>query len=128
MPKQELSITAVSLQGDGEAGVVIYQTHSGHIEFFVSREKGVKPRAAVRIRLHSILHEQASVALSSARARLDVAAFGDHYEFLLDGREIARLDSKLVSTEMAGGFTGVTLGPYCREGCASFEGFSYSEK
>ena len=119
--------TTVSLHGEGEAGIAIYQTHSGHIEFYVAREKGGKPCAEVRIRLHSILHTQASVPLSSAKANLEVKAFGDHYEFLLDGREIARLDSKLISTEIAGGFTGVTVGPYCQKGTASFQGFYYKE-
>jgi len=29
---------------------------------------------------------------------------------------------------MAGGFTGVTVGPYCRTGKASFQGFDYEEE
>ena len=119
--------TRVSLRGDGEAGLVIYQTHNGHVEFYVQREKG-RSRAVVRERLHSILHEQTAVALSSPEARLDVQAHGEQYVFLLNGREIARMDAKLLSTEMAGGFTGVTIGPYCRTGKASFQGFDYEEE
>ena len=41
---------------------------------------------------------------------------------------IGTSDSKLLSTEMAGGFTGVTIGPYCRTGKASFKGFDYEEQ
>ena len=119
--------TDVTLQGDGEAGIAVYQTHNGHAEFFVKREKG-RSQAVVRIRLHSLLHEEATVALPSPKARLDVIARGDHYEFLLNGKEIARIDSKLLSTEMAGGFTGVTVGPYCRSGKATFKGFDYKER
>lgn len=118
--------TTVTIHGDGEAGIAVYQTHNGHAEFFVRREKG-RTEAVVRIRLHSILHEHAAVPLHSASARLDVIAWGDHYEFLLNGAEISRLDSKLLSTEMAGGFTGVTVGPYCRSGKATFAGFDYLE-
>lgn len=119
--------TRVALQGDGEAGLAIYQSHNGHIEFFVRREKG-RSQAVVRVRLHSILHEQAAVSLPKAEARLEVQAHGEHYDFLLNGREIARVDTKLVSTEMAGGFTGVTVGPYCRLGKAAFQGFDYEEE
>ena len=118
--------TKVTLLTDGEAGLTIYQTHNGHLEFFVRRE-GKRYQAVLRIRLHSILHEQSVVTLPSPSARLDVQAFGDHYEFLLDGQPFAAMDSKLLSTEMAGGFTGVTIGPYCRTGKATFQGFDYQE-
>jgi len=118
--------TRVSLQGDGEAGLVIYQTHNGHMEFCVQRLKG-GAKAVVRVRLHSILHEQAVVPLPTPEALLTVESHGDHYVFLLNEHEITRLDAKLLSTEMAGGFTGVTVGPYCRSGKASFQGFDYDE-
>ena len=118
--------THVSLLGEGEAGLVIYQSHNGHTEFFVRQEQETgRAEAVVRIRLHSILHEQATVPLAGPEARLDVEAHGEYYVFLLNGREIARMDTKLMSTEMAGGFTGVTVGPYCRTGKASFQGFDY---
>ena len=118
--------TAVTLQGDAEAGIAVYQTHNGHAEFFVRRRSG-RPEAVVRIRVHSILHEEAAVPLRTPGARLDVNSYDDHYEFLLNGAEIARMDSKLLSTEVAGGFTGVTVGPYCRSGKATFDGFDYEE-
>lgn len=118
--------TKVRLQGDGEAGLAIYQTHNGHIEFLVRREKG-RSSAMVRIRLHSMLHEQAVALLSQPEARLDVRAYGDHYAFELNGKPFASLGTKLVSTEMAGGFTGVTVGPYCRSGKADFTGFDWVE-
>lgn len=119
--------THVSLQGEGEAGLTIYQTHNGHIEFCIFRERG-RSRAVVRERLHSILHEQAVIPLSVPNARLDVIARGDHYEFVLNSQEVARIDAKLLSTEIAGGFTGVTIGPYCRTGKATFQGFDYEEE
>ena len=119
--------TQVSLQGDGEAGLAIYQTHNGHIEFLIRKEKG-RSSAVVRIRLHGLLHEQATASLASPQARLDVRAQGERYDFLLNGKPFTSLDTKLLSTEMAGGFTGVTVGPYCRTGKASFQGFDYEEE
>ena len=118
--------TQVSLRGEGEAGLAVYQTHNGHLELFLRRGKG-RPEAVVRLRLHSILHEQAVLPLSGPTARLDVQALGDQYLFFVDGKELCRVDAKLLSTEMAGGFTGVTIGPYCRLGEASFAGFDYEE-
>ena len=60
-------------------------------------------------------------------AILTVKAFEDHYEFLLEGREIARLDSQLLSTEVVGGFTGVTVGMFCSIGSAEFDYCDYTE-
>ena len=119
--------TQVTLQGDGEAGLVIYQTHNGHVEFFVRREKG-RAEAAVRVRLHSLLHEQAVTPLARPEAGLEVRADGEQYAFLLNGKAFARVDAKLLSTEMAGGFTGVTVGPYCCTGKASFRHFFISSQ
>jgi len=119
--------TEVTLLENGEAGIAIYQTHNGHMEFFVRRE-GQRCQAVLRVRLHSILHEQSVMAIPSPSARLDVLAFDDHYEFLVNGQPFGTADSKLLSTEVAGGFTGVTVGPYCRTGKASFKGFDYEEQ
>lgn len=118
--------TYVTLREKGEAGIAIYQIFCGHIDFFIRR--GKYPEAVVRLRLHGVEHEQASIPLKENEARLDVVAWGDHYEFLVNGREIARLDTKLLSTEVAGGFTGITIGPYCRSGRADFRGFDYEER
>ena len=118
--------TDVVMRTRGEAGITIYQIFCGHAEFCIRRDK--YPEAVVRLRLHGIEHELAAVPLKEFEARLDVVSWGDHYEFLLNGREIARLDSKLLSTEVAGGFTGVTIGPYCSSGRAEVAGFDYEER
>ncbi|ELZ20300.1 glycoside hydrolase family 43 [Halosimplex carlsbadense 2-9-1] len=46
------------------------------------------------------------------RATLGVDATAENYEFRVDGEVVAEARSKYLSTEVAGGFTGVTVGPY----------------
>ena len=116
----------VKLLTDGEAGLTLYQIYCGHADFFI-RKTGDKAEAVVRVRCRSLLHEEAVVPLDQPEATLVVRAYGDHYAFYLEGREIARVDTALLSTEVAGGFTGVTVGPYCAEGTARFNGFHYEE-
>ena len=116
----------VKLLTDGEAGLTIYQIFCGHADFFV-RRNGEKAEAVVRVQCRSLSHEEAVIALDKPEARLVVRAYGDHYVFFLGGSEIARVDTALLSTEVAGGFTGVTVGPYCAEGTAQFDGFHYEE-
>jgi len=119
--------THVSLpKKNSEGGIVIYQSHLGHIEFFL-RRKSSKTEAVVRIRTRSVVHEEATVSLKKNNADLTVRAFGDHYEFFVGSKKIASIDSALLSTEVAGGFTGVTIGPFCSKGSADFTGFTYEE-
>lgn len=116
----------VKLLTDGEAGLTIYQIFCGHADFFI-RRSGDKAEAVVRVQCRSLNHEEAVLPLDRPEARLVVRAYGDHYEFYLEGKEIARVDTALLSTEVAGGFTGVTVGPYCAEGTAQYDGFHYEE-
>ena len=118
--------TEVSLEGDGEAGIAIYQIFNGYATFTVRRSKG-RAEAVVKYQIRSLEKEDAAVPLPGAKARLQVKAWGDHYEFILGGREIARLDAPLLSTEVVGGFTGVTAGPLAIAGTAKFTYFTYKE-
>lgn len=119
--------TSVHLLSDGEAGMAIYQIFNGYAEFFV-RKSGGRPEAVVRFQIRSLGKEEAVIALEAPSAVLKVTAWGDHYEFLLGDREVARLETSLLSTEVVGGFTGVTAGMYCATGVASFDYFNYTER
>lgn len=117
--------TRVTLH-DGEGGLAVYQINNGYATFSLRRRAG-RTEAVVSYRIRNLSHEAAAVPLRTRSATLAVRACEDHYEFLLDGREIARLDSALLSTEVVGGFTGVTVGMYCAVGSVSFDYFNYRE-
>ena len=55
----------------------------------------------------------------------------DRYDFELQAggewQKLSSLDVALLSTEVAGGFTGVTTGMLCENGEAAFDYFTYSE-
>lgn len=118
--------TEVRIRGNGEAGLTIYQIFSGFATYTV-RSYGGRSDAVVRFQIRGLDKEEAVVHLPSAKAELQVRAWGDHYEFLLDGQEIARLETALLSTEVVGGFTGVTVGPVAIDGTATFPFFEYRE-
>ena len=117
--------TRVTLH-DGEGGLAVYQIINGYATFSLRRRAG-RTEAVVSYRIRNLSHEAAAVPIRTRSATLAVRACEDHYEFLLDGREIARLDSALLSTEVVGGFTGVTVGMYCAGGSVSFDYFNYRE-
>ena len=113
-------------QKTGIAGIGIYQTSQGYIEFLV-RKNGKKAEAVVRVRTRSILHEEAVIELKKPMANLLVRAYENHYEFVVNGADLCCVDTALISSEVAGGYAGVSIGPYCISGTAEFDGFIYEE-
>lgn len=118
--------TEVSLDGAAEAGLAVYQIFNGYATFTV-RKSAAGCQAIVKYQIRGLDKTEAVVPLSVPKAKLEVKAWGDHYEFLLNGKEITRLETSLLSTEVVGGFTGVTIGPMAIEGTAKFSYFNYKE-
>lgn len=146
--------TEVALAGGGQegikddmaAGLTVYQIHDGHVDLVVTNRQ-----IAVRCKLKSIDYTMKAVELfpqSSIRTadgqldlrfvRLRIDSDGDAYRFYysLDGKVFTSLGSincSLMSTEVAGGFTGVTIGMMAEgnnatSGTALFKRFLYEEK
>lgn len=119
--------TTVHLHGNADAGLAVYQIFCGYATLGLHRTD-LKIEAVLRYQVRSLDKEiRMALPLWESSARLEIRAAGDHYEFLVNGKELGRLDSALLSTEVVGGFTGVTMGPYCTEGSAHFNAIHYEE-
>lgn len=120
--------TTVKLHGNADAGLAVYQIFSGYATLGLCRSD-LRLEAVLRYQVRSIDKEvRTQLPLWESSACLEIRAYGDHYEFWVNGRELGRLDSALLSTEVVGGFTGVTMGPYCTKGMASFPELRYLER
>ncbi len=112
--------TEVELQSSGnnnKAGLSVYQINDGHIDFYITEtEKGNV--AAVSVKLKSI-ESKVEVAVKSDCVKLRITSDGTMYKFEASDDEgktwkkVAEHNCSLVSTEVAGGFTGVIIGMYC---------------
>ncbi|MBQ7423026.1 MAG: glycoside hydrolase family 43 protein [Prevotella sp.] len=130
---------------DGEclnAGLAIYQINDGHYDFYVS--SGDDGYLSVMLDyevkgLHHCIDSGSHPAIGMHRKDvksvfLRVSGKGQQYvfEYSLDGNsymEIGRLNSTLLSTEVVGGFTGVTIGMFAQgKGYADFSYFDYEER
>lgn len=118
--------TKVRLEtSSGEAGIVAYQNPDGFAALAV--ENG---RAKLRLKLKSVNTVLGTVSLKRGKdvvLRI-VSEDGNMYRFEVNGKEIGRFETSLLSSEVAGGFTGVVLGMYAVDGIANFEYFDYQEK
>lgn len=130
---------------DLAAGLSVYQIHDGHLDFVVTNRQ-----IAVRCKLKSIdytvksvdMEKQSTVKdgdkLKLRNVKLRVRSDGTMYYFDYalkdnDFQELCAVNCSLMSTEVAGGFTGVTLGMMAegkddRSGCGVFQYFHYDEK
>lgn len=128
----ETVLSLLTETGSPRAGLSVYQIHDGHIDFALTGGK-----LQVTCKLKSLNADCGSVDLQDYKGKvtLRVESDGMRYVFrymLDDGnfQELASVDCSLVSTEVAGGFTGVTIGMFAEgeEGaCADFYRYDYAE-
>ena len=126
--------TSVLPKGDVEAGLTVYQINDGHLDLVVSQKE-----IALRCKLKSIDYVVKSVPRTAPGyyAKIRIRSNGEMYtfEYTEDGttwHELGAMNCSLMSTEVAGGFTGVTLGMFAegkeKSGHADFSYFHYAEK
>lgn len=110
-----------------EAGITFYMTEDEHYDLALCRQP--EGHAAVlKLNIGGIRHVQATLPLSGNNARLLVRSTPLEYRFFLKEGENETLlgtgRSKYLSSEVAGGFTGVVMAFYAvGEGRAEFEHF-----
>lgn len=124
-----------------ESGLVVRQNERHHYEIFVTQRAG-QPAVVLRRRIGSLSAEVAVRALppaDAARWVLAVEAERDRYVFSFGPSEgelqpLGEGETRYLSTEVAGGFTGVYFAMYatgngtpCREP-ADFDWFDYAER
>ena len=115
--------TDVALEAEqvgDEGGLSIYQIHDGHFDFFV-RHGEEHDSVVLRCKLKSLDVEVASEELASPSVRLRITSDGNLYRFSYsedsdektrEYKSLGELNCSLLSTEVAGGFTGVVLGMF----------------
>lgn len=119
----------VSANG-GEAGLTVYMTEQEHYDVGIRyTETGCE--AFLRLRIGEIDHIQKTVPLEKGTAQLRIRMEPLKYHFYVDDISMGCAQSKYLSSEVAGGFTGVVLGLYAVGGNrAEFSGFAckYADK
>lgn len=114
----------VSLTG-GEAGITLYMDEQHHYDLAV-RKDGAGYRVIERLNIGDIKSVQHEVDLGDKNnATLIIKASAERYSFfiLADGREqlLGTAQTRYLSSEVAGGFTGVLIGLYATGEASSAE-------
>ena len=116
-----MTVETIVNSNDVEAGLSVYQINDGHMDLCVNNGYvGVKCKLK---NIHYVVSEQ---PVRSAAVKLRIRSDGEQYVFeYSDGgkpfRKLCELACSLVSTEVAGGFTGVVIGLFAQgQGYADF--------
>jgi alpha-N-arabinofuranosidase len=121
-----------------EAGLVIRMNEDHHYDLLLTRIDG-RRRVVVNSRAAGVTTTLRDVAVKGSRFTLSVEAYPDRYEFFYSGEgdstvSLGQASTRDLSSEVAGGFTGVYVGIYAaaRSGAPSFEAdfdwFEYAAK
>ncbi len=134
------------ISDDLAAGLTVYQINDGHVDLLLTN-RGVELRCKLKSIDYVVNHvdfdkkvvtkksnEELDMRLVKLRVRSEGTMY--YFDYALDGQDYQELGSvncSLMSTEVAGGFTGVTLGMTAEgsantTGAAVFQYFHYNEK
>jgi len=108
-PGEEAGLALVMDEGHHYEVGVVSGEHRGEAEG--QGEASGEPTAVVRVTIGDATEVLAREAVGE-RVTLGVDAAAESYAFLVDGEPAATASPKYLATEVAGGFTGVMVGPY----------------
>jgi alpha-N-arabinofuranosidase len=125
-------------EGD-ESGMTVFMNNKSHYDLFVKQATGGKRVLVIRYRLGVLSHTACEVDLPKGDVYLQVHGHKDYYSFAYstDGKNFETLDKVdvcYISSETAGGFTGIYLGLFATSATesskayADFDNFVYAPK
>lgn len=110
-------LTLRNAQKGDEAGISLFMTEGSHYDFYLTKNAEGKTQLQIRYNLISLQHEEPAITLPSDACTLRVSGDAEYYYFSYstDGKnfkQIGQMNTRYLSSECAGGFTGVTIGLY----------------
>lgn len=129
-----------STLGD-ESGLSVYMWECAHYDLFIRQVEKDKQSLVLRYQLGELSHIEKEIPLKTANKSIELRVHGEErfysFEYSTDGKvyiPLARIEAYHISTENAGGFTGVMLGLFATStdensnGIAQFNWFDYEAK
>jgi len=121
----DLSLTVKTL--DGEAGFTVYMDENHHYDLALAKIDGAYT-VMLKLNIGDIKYEKAAVPVTNNEVRLIIrsCALNYHFFYVENDTEIplGSAQTKYLSSEVAGGFTGVVLGLYSQYGGNEYNEFT----
>ena len=132
----ETEIALENISEGVKAGLTLYQTHDGHFDLFVRKNNETDIDIIFGHKIKSLVGENVVNidATLIEKIKLKITSNAEKYFFeysIDDGKTFEKINEQdvfLVSTEVVGGFTGITMGMFAEgEGKVEFGYFDYTE-
>ena len=107
----------ISSKDNEEAGITLIQNNTHHYDLFIRKKKD-QYIVQLRVKIGSHEYIASEKLLESNKINLKIIGEPLHYTFYYtendtnEYKELGKLDTRYLSTEVAGGFTGVMIGLY----------------
>jgi alpha-N-arabinofuranosidase len=100
-----------------------------HYDLYCRQLGNGKQSLVLRYRLGLMNHIEKEITLPKGKLYLRVKGGNEHYTFLYSTdnvtfHEAGKMDTKLISTETAGGFTGIYIGLYATASSSSSKAYA----
>jgi alpha-N-arabinofuranosidase len=110
-------------KGD-ESGITVFMNNKSHYDLFVKQGAAGKRVLSLRYRLGALSHTACEISVPEGNVYLQVHGDKDFYSFAYstDGKNFETLDKvdvRYISSETAGGFTGIYLGLFATSAAES---------
>ncbi len=126
--EMNLGIRCSVRASEGEAGLTFYMTGDQHYDLAV-RETADGMEIIRRLRIGDVCQEDGRIAFpkgENVQLIADCSNYVYHFRAVCGGREydLGTAQTKYLSTEIAGNFTGVVIGLYAQGDCSEFAEFT----
>lgn len=127
-----------AIDGD-ESGITVFMNNVSHYDLLIKQALNGKRYLVLRYRLSELRHVEAQIEVPQQAIHLQVKGSNDFYafEYSLDGKiyhNLGKMNTRYISSETAGGFTGVLLGLFITsedklsKAYSDFDQFSYNHE
>src|SRR5690606_26095139 len=112
-------MSLLNADNNDEAGITVFMDDKSHYDLFLRHKTGNRRALVLRYRLGNLTHESGEVEIDQENIHLRIAGNREDYSFSYseDGENfitIDKMDVRYLSSETAGGFTGVILGMFAK--------------
>ena len=102
-------------QNGDESGITVFMNNISHYDLVLHKDANGENKILLRYRLGKMNHIAKEIIVSTEKVTFQVKGESNYYSFAysLDGKSynnIDKMDVRFLSSETAGGFTGVYLG------------------
>lgn len=120
----DMDMSCIVRNDGGKGGFTVYMCENEHYDLYIEKENDDSRYALLKLNMGGIRHIENKIKLSGDSCRLIIRSDSQIYRFFVKDKDneyyLGYGQSKYLSSEVSGGFTGVMLGLFAVNGRSEF--------